>query len=388
MRNPNVSFVVPCYKLAHLLPECLNSILGQSYGDFEVLIMDDCSPDNTAEVARSFQDPRVKYIRNDPNLGALSNYNKGIKLSRGKYVWLVSADDFLRRPYVLQRYVDLMEANPGIGFTFCPGVGVKVGKETGLIGYSSYGEGDRVVGGRDFLQKLLDYDLILTVAAMARRECYEKISYFPIKPKWAHVPIDLIWGGDWYLWCAFALHYDIGYLAEPMVCYREHELAMSVIVTEQQSQNCFLADVAVPWIIKQQADKAGYGAVSQKCLRSLAALYAQHIVGKDYRTSKSTITVETFEDSLCWNTSNERERAWIRSRTFNDVADLYFDRRDYVHAKRYYRQALEHDPWMAKTQAKRLLLSGGKLGDLVRRRLRRLRVRAAFSSSVKCDTRS
>ena len=126
----------------------------------------------------------------------------------------------------------------------------------------------------------------------------------------------------------------------------------------------------MPWIIKQQADKAGYGAVSQKCLRSLAALYAQHIVGKDYRTSKSTITVETFEDSLCWNTSNERERAWIRSRTFNDVADLYFDRRDYVHAKRYYRQALEHDPWMGKTQAKRLLLSGGKLGALVRRRLR------------------
>ena len=66
MQNPTVSFVVPCYKLAHLLPECINSILGQTYSDLEVLIMDDCSPDNTAEVARSFNDLRVKHIRNDP----------------------------------------------------------------------------------------------------------------------------------------------------------------------------------------------------------------------------------------------------------------------------------------------------------------------------------
>jgi glycosyltransferase involved in cell wall biosynthesis len=66
--TPIVSFVVPCYKLGHLLRECVDSILCQTYSDFEVLIMDDCSPDNTPEVAQSFQDPRVKYIRNDPVL--------------------------------------------------------------------------------------------------------------------------------------------------------------------------------------------------------------------------------------------------------------------------------------------------------------------------------
>jgi glycosyltransferase involved in cell wall biosynthesis len=94
--SPTVSFVVPCYKLAHLLSDCVDSILGQTYREFEVLIMDDCSPDNTPEVARSFQDARVKYIRNPTNLGHLHNYNKGIGLSQGKYVWLISADDYLR----------------------------------------------------------------------------------------------------------------------------------------------------------------------------------------------------------------------------------------------------------------------------------------------------
>ena len=83
--DPIVSFVVPCYRLAHLLPECISSILAQTYQDFEILIMDNCSPDNTPEVARSFDDPRVKHIRNEVNLGHLRNFNKGIATSRGKY---------------------------------------------------------------------------------------------------------------------------------------------------------------------------------------------------------------------------------------------------------------------------------------------------------------
>src|SRR3981081_4624729 len=134
--TPTVSFVVPCYKLAHLLPECIDSMLCQTYGDFEVLIMDDCSPDKTPEVAESIQDDRVKYIRNDANLGHLGNYNKGIKLTRGKYVWLVSADDYLRRAYVLPRYVNLLDRNSQVGYTFCPGVGVRNGRETQILGYS------------------------------------------------------------------------------------------------------------------------------------------------------------------------------------------------------------------------------------------------------------
>ena len=61
----------------------------------------------------------------------LRNYNKGISLSRGKYVWLISADDYLRRSYILQRYVEIMEKHPRIGYIFCPGVGVINGVETG-----------------------------------------------------------------------------------------------------------------------------------------------------------------------------------------------------------------------------------------------------------------
>src|SRR5258705_13208938 len=77
---PTVSFVVLCYKLAHLLPECINSILSQTYRDFEVLIMDDQSPDNTADVAKLFQDPRLKYFLNENNIGGFRNENEGVRL--------------------------------------------------------------------------------------------------------------------------------------------------------------------------------------------------------------------------------------------------------------------------------------------------------------------
>ena len=270
MHSPTVSFVVPCYKLAHLLPECVGSILGQTYGDFEVLIMDDCSPDHTAEVARSFQDPRVKHIRNDPNLGPLQNYNKGISLSRGKYVWLISADDYLKRPYVLQRYVDLMEANPRVNYTFCPGLVVRNGRETERLGNLAYGDRDRVIAGPRFVETLLHSNLVLAPAAMARRECYEKISFFPLKPVWGGVSLDLLWGGDWYLWCVFALQGDVGYFAEPMVCYREHNLSSTSTITKENTENCFSTEIAVRWKIRQEADAAGFQDVSRKCLESVA----------------------------------------------------------------------------------------------------------------------
>src|SRR5260370_1822088 len=129
MLKARVSFIIPCYKLAHLLSECVGSILSQTHQDFEVLIMDDCSPDNTPEVARSFQDPRVKHIRNEQNLGHLANYNKGISLAQGEYIWLISADDSLRSTQVLQRFVRMIYHAPNIVYVFFPTLQLVTGQE-------------------------------------------------------------------------------------------------------------------------------------------------------------------------------------------------------------------------------------------------------------------
>src|SRR4051812_2463554 len=213
--TPTVTFIVPCFRLAHLLHECVTSILGQTFSDLEVLIMDDCSPDNTQEVATSFSDPRVRYVKNSQNLGNTRNYNEGIRLARGRYIWLISADDYLRRPYVLERYMEVMERNPRVGYAVCSGVGVKDGKETALLEYSRCEPHDRVVPGHEWLRRLLRLNVVLAASGLVRRECYERFSLFPL---------DMPWACDWYLWSLYALHRDVAYFEEPMICYREHEL--------------------------------------------------------------------------------------------------------------------------------------------------------------------
>ncbi len=169
-----VSFVVPCYKLAHLLPQCVNSILAQTYKNFEILIIDNCSPDNTPEVAASFNDPRVKHIRNETNLGHIRNFNKGITMARGKYVWLISPDDWLNGSNALAHYVDTMERNPGAGFAFCRAIEVQGSREIGVAQWTSCGNKDRIWDGPSFLMRLIEGDCIVLSSVMVRKECYEK----------------------------------------------------------------------------------------------------------------------------------------------------------------------------------------------------------------------
>lgn len=103
--NPLVSIVLPTYKRAHLLPDAIRNILDQAYANFELIIVDDNSPDNTREVVASFTDPRIHYVRNEPNLKLPRALNRGFSLARGEYVTWTS-DDNLFAPTAIQRMVD------------------------------------------------------------------------------------------------------------------------------------------------------------------------------------------------------------------------------------------------------------------------------------------
>jgi glycosyltransferase involved in cell wall biosynthesis len=356
--NPKVTFVVPCYKLAHLLPDCINSILNQTFRDFEILIMDDCSPDNTPEVAASFHDPRVIHVRNEPNLGHLHNYNKGIGLARGEYVWLISADDYLRSPRVLERYVELLDAHPKVGYVFCPGVKVRGGQEVNALDYSFHGDRDCIFDGRKFLSKFVRQNTIVAASGCVRKECYEKVSLFPL---------DMPWGGDWYLWAIFAFSYDVGYLAEPMVCYREHELSMTNKLMKEDLAHCSVEDIAMPWIFKRKAEEAGYTQLLRDCLDSAANEYGRRITAKRYRAASATMTFDQFEESLCRNTARESERDRIRGKVYAFIADEYYWRAESALARKYYSEALRKAPWSPKIWAKFLLLASGSIGDVLRR---------------------
>lgn len=366
MIDPKVTFVVPCYNLAHFLGECVSSILSQSYSDFEVLIMDDCSPDNTPEVAKSFADPRVIHVRNETNLRHLANYNKGIKLARGEYIWLISADDRLRRPYILEQYVTLMDKRPEVGYVFCPAIELADDHETELLAYSFHGAQDSIFEGRKFLNKLLEGNTVVAASGMVRRECYEKVSLFPL---------DMPYAGDWYLWCIFALYYDVAYFSEPMVDYRSHNQTMTNLLMKG-NYNIFRDGIAVLTRIRDKSLIKGEDTIVMKCndrLDRMITGYVNQIVLCNDNFIKSS--VNEFEGLLRDYTLNDQRK--LGARFYVQLADYYYCSGETAEARRYYLRALDRDWRLMKVWIKFIFLAFGKLGVHIRTFISDLRRRAA-----------
>jgi len=349
MEGPRVSFVIPCYNLAQFLPECVGSILAQSYADFEVLVIDDCSPDNTAEVALSFRDDRVRHVRNSSNLGHLANYNRGIALARGQYVWLISPDDRLRRPYILERYVRVMESHPEVGYACCPAVGLNGSTETEIE--NSIVNHDAIFRGKKFLRILLTRgNCVIAASGMVRRECYERLGAFPL---------DLPYAGDWFLWCLFALHYDIAYFAEPMVNYRHHELSMTTYLTGERFAVRFKDGLAVLWRIRRRSQELGQQGLVDLCRHRIAYQYAHNMLGRNLEGSVYRMSVDEFETSLGENASHEKEADCIRARTWELVGNWHFRQRDFGQARALFALARSYGHVRLKTRAKQLLIACG-----------------------------
>lgn len=110
MNQPLVSICIPTYCGAAFLPATIESVLHQSHANFEIWIVDDASPDDTADVVRAFPDARIHYLRNERNLGPNANWNRCLELARGKYYKLLPQDDLLE-PGSLAEQVGILEAD-------------------------------------------------------------------------------------------------------------------------------------------------------------------------------------------------------------------------------------------------------------------------------------
>jgi glycosyltransferase involved in cell wall biosynthesis len=361
MTAPLVSFVVPCYKLAHFLVDCVDSILGQTHSRVEVIVMDDHSPDDTATVVERYKDDaRVRYVRNDPNLGHLRNYNKGIGLATGEYIWLISADDKLRAADAVERYVKLMEANPKLAYAFCPAVELTAkGEELNVVDWTKpYTEG-RILPGREFLLELAQGNCVSAPAVMVRRRCYEEAGAFPL---------DLPHAGDWYLWCAFATLGDVAYVADPLIYYRVHGTNMSLNLRDTRMALVRADQSQVRWRLKEMADRAGFAEVSRQCLTRIAHRWAVDLAEGDPVPAPQEIrgTVAALPE----NHLRPGERAGFLASLLRQAADQLFEHGNLEGAKAYYRAALADDPWLMIDRAKLLLVLLGPPGVALRKSLR------------------
>jgi Glycosyl transferase family 2 len=116
--RPSVTVMVPAYNYARYLRECADSVLSQRDVDVRLIVVDDCSPDETPEVtAELAADPRVTAVRNDPNIGHIPSVNRGFGMVETEYVVKLDADDLLA-PGALARATALLEAHPEVGFVY------------------------------------------------------------------------------------------------------------------------------------------------------------------------------------------------------------------------------------------------------------------------------
>src|ERR1017187_7276972 len=111
--SPYITVLMPVYNAAPFLREAIDSILNQTFKNFELLIINDGSTDNCEEIILTYKDPRIRYIKNETNIKLISTLNKGIKLSKGKYIVRMDADD-ISFPDRIEKQVNYMETNPAI----------------------------------------------------------------------------------------------------------------------------------------------------------------------------------------------------------------------------------------------------------------------------------
>lgn len=358
-RSPAVTFLVPCFKLAHVLPECLDSILEQTFEDFEILIMDDCSPDNTGEVSARYTDPRVRYVRNEKNLGHLRNYNAGIDLARGEYIWLISADDKLADREALSRYMRVLNERPDIGFAFSPGITIDGrSKPTGVQG--DCGPVDRIIEGDDFLRMGIDRNPVCTPSVIARRDLYVNLNLFHL---------DMPFAGDWYNWLRFAVNRPVAYVARPGSCYRIHEGSY----THHYEQKAVLVmvndEVAVRWRLRRVLRNENRPDLVELASDAIIGDYGLRLLHAELGDWPQGLSPEQFEASVEQWATTAREAADVRARAYNFCGDALHQRRGLKAARRYYYAAWRNDRLSPRRFAKLAVSLLGPFGDGAHRML-------------------
>ncbi|MGN7987168.1 glycosyltransferase family 2 protein [Pedobacter sp. 22226] len=109
-----ITILVPTYNCGKYIYKCIKSVLSQSYIDYELLIIDDGSTDDTEKIVKAISDKRITYLKNAKNLGVIATLNKGVQLAKGKYIARMDADDLITGNR-LQTQVDFLERNPEFG---------------------------------------------------------------------------------------------------------------------------------------------------------------------------------------------------------------------------------------------------------------------------------
>jgi len=144
---PRISVCIPAYNGAEFIGEAIRSVLGQSFGDFELVVVDDASTDGTVEAARAFADPRIRIVVNPRNLGQRENWDRALAEARGEFFKLLPQDDFLY-PDGLRKQVEAFDDPANAGVALVSGARQIVDRSGRVLMKRAYGRKRGRVDGR------------------------------------------------------------------------------------------------------------------------------------------------------------------------------------------------------------------------------------------------
>jgi len=205
-QQPLISVVMPVYNAEKYLKEAIESILNQTYKNFEFILINDASTDSSLEIINQFarKDKRIKFINNQENKGIAETRNIGIKLSKGKYIATHDADDISLKTR-FQEQVDFLEKNPKCGVV---GSFIKIFNNTKKNNFSirKYSLKDK-----ELRNKIFYYSPIAQPASMIRKKALDKIGLYNQK----YPPAE-----DLDLWFRIGSFYEFANIQKVLLLYR------------------------------------------------------------------------------------------------------------------------------------------------------------------------
>jgi len=232
--TPEISVIMPVFNAEPYVLEAVKSILQQTFTDFELLIINDGSTDNSEKIIFSIKDCRIRYFRNAVNLGIIHSRNYGLQQARGKFVAMMDADD-LSVPERLEDQYNFMAKNPSAGV--CGATMAFFGDKQGYFG--TYG------GPASIFTTLMSKPPFGQSTAFIRKSVLTMHS-LNYNPEYPHAE-------DYKLWLDIAAHADIHCLPQTLVYYRWHISNDSKIYQNiQKSSSLNIQQDWFQWVLKRE----------------------------------------------------------------------------------------------------------------------------------------
>ena len=301
--SAKVSVCMPVYNGARYVVEAIESVLGQTYGDFRLIVSDNGSTDNTEDIVRSFRDRRVRYLRNPENIGIVGNHNRCLQLAEEEYVCIFHHDDVML-PDNLERKVSLLDKHPGVGFVHSDLILIDEDGDLHAWEWVKEPRRDYVEDGLAVFHRYLAHlpicGIILMCAVLARREAYERVGAF--NPRLPHCC-------DNEMWMRLMLFYKVACIGTPLVKYRVHSRSASRDMTDAEAmvEHCLAAKMVfdkhperVPHsrAVRQEMC-ARFGALALEKARS-AFYRGEYAVGRGFLKAAVSMDPRILRDPRCW----------------------------------------------------------------------------------------